>query len=123
MFHKIINTSKPSFIADKLDDLKISRGTRSGRMYMLPNYKLSVSKESFLYRSVQLFNRLPEEIQLEENVKLFKRKLFEWIQFNIEAKPSSRFPTLPRGLYSQPLRHQQAMHQDNDIRRYFNRII
>ena len=48
MFHKIINTSKPSFIAYKLDNLKISCGTRSGRMYMLPNYKLSVRKESFL---------------------------------------------------------------------------
>ena len=122
LIHRILHTSKPTYISKKISNLKNSLVTRSGAKYYLPNYKLSVSRESFLYQGIKLFNKLPPDIQKEENMKLFKRETEAWIKSNIDPKPLQRFLPLPRGFCHHHQEPQQRNHPNNDIRRYFNVI-
>ena len=80
---KSIVNHEPAYLADKL---KCS--PRNSNILLPPNYKLSVSRNGFFYRTVILFNNLPVDLQVRMDPKEFKRRAKAWIMENIPAKPS-----------------------------------
>ena len=80
---KSIVNHEPAYLADKL---KCS--PRNSNILLPPNYKLSVSRNGFFYRTVILFNNLPVDLQVRMDPKEFKRRAKAWIMENISAKPS-----------------------------------
>ena len=61
--------------------------TRIKTYVTLPKVSLSASREGFIYRAAKLINKLPESVWKESSVRLFKKKLYEWVKMNISVKP------------------------------------
>ena len=80
---KSIINQEPAYLANKL---KCSN--RNANLILPPNYKLSVSRNGFFYRTAILLNNLPIDLQLRMDPKEFKRRAKAWIMENIPAKPS-----------------------------------
>ena len=75
---KILQSKEPVYLYEAL---KSSR-PRSQDVSKV-NYKLRISRESFLYQASKLYSLLPEEIQILENPKEFKKKSKAWVSSNI----------------------------------------
>ena len=84
------------------------------------------SREGFVYRGVKLYNCIPSILRQEKDIKIFKKQIVKWVCENIEVKPTSRFPALPRGRVTPrvDMSGQQITGnpQINDITRYFQPI-
>ena len=86
MIHKIILTGKPDYLSARL---KV-RGSRiqDGSTFLAPiDASLGISRSSFLYRGIKLYNRLPEATRNLRKMSLFKAQLKKWILGNIDIKP------------------------------------
>ena len=59
----------------------------SDRILEVPKYRLSQSKEGFLYRGALLFNLLDIKIRKTETLQEFKAEVHRWVKDNIPAKP------------------------------------
>ena len=91
---KIIQSKKPTYIADKLNEKSRSmhlRG-REGGIHQ-PGYSLSISREGFIYRSASLFNMLDENLRNEEKLEKFKAGMRSLMKENILTKPKPTFST------------------------------
>ena len=72
MTHKIVQTRKPCYIADKMKPRPSQRRLRGGAgMLHMPQYKLSVSREGFIYRGAYVYNMLDEHIREEVDISKF----------------------------------------------------
>ena len=92
MTHKIVQSGEPSYIADKIKSKQTNARLRGGRGTLtVPPYKLSVSREGFIYRGAYLHNMLGVELRDEQNISCFKREAKEWVKWNISLKPKSHF--------------------------------
>ena len=91
MVFKIIHSSKPKYLADRM---KV-RSNLDGRrlpdrciaMLDVPKYNLSLSKEGFVVRGCLLLNKLPVSLRLENDLKRFKHGMVKWVSEHISAKP------------------------------------
>ena len=83
-----------------------------------PTRHLSISKESFIYRSAMILNKLPENIRNEKSMNKFKTKLKKWSVENILTKPKQKFPTIVMNTY--PMMHPNpvAHRLNEDIRQF-----
>ena len=86
MIKKIILSQKPVYLADKLVN-KSATGTRSDSTFEVSKPSLSLTRSSFLYRGIKLYNQLPEDLRKENNVTNFKKLSREWTKQNISVKP------------------------------------
>ena len=91
MVFKILQTSKPKYLAEKMK-VRTSQGERriphrSIGMLEARTANLSLSKESFIVRGSQLFNKLPVSLRLENDVIRFKQGMIKWVAENVRAKP------------------------------------
>ena len=90
--HKIVQSRKPGYIADKLKPRQSNRRLRGGAGVLnTPPYKLSLSREGFIYRGSILYNRMDEKIREEKDFVKFKKCSKEWIKKNISVKPKQFF--------------------------------
>ena len=51
------------------------------------NANLNVSRSSFFYRGIKLYNLLPRYIQNEQKIEKFEEELRKWTKLNISIKP------------------------------------
>ena len=79
-------SGKPSYLAELIQNT-ISRGTRSGNTIKQYKIRLEVVREGFLYRGIQLFNRIPDDLKMEDSMVKFKRNVKKWVEANIAVKP------------------------------------
>ena len=83
--HKIIQTGKPSALANKL--YQGSSRTRNGISIRL-EANLTLSRGAFLYRAAVLFSALPQNVREDTGTHSFKQKLRKWIKANVPVKPT-----------------------------------
>jgi hypothetical protein len=86
MLKKIILNKKPSYLADKLQ-IRPAIGARSASTIAPLDASLGITRSSFMYRGVKLFNQLPEDLRKLGKISLFKNGLKTWIKENISVKP------------------------------------
>ena len=55
----------------------------SGTIRQAPGNKLGISKLSWCWRSVEIFNTIPEHIRLETKLSDFKKKIKNWVELHI----------------------------------------
>ena len=93
--HKIVNSGKPTYIAQKMKTRVPSMKLR-GRLGSIQQAgcSLSITKEGFIYRGANLFNKISENLRNESEIKKFKSGAKTWVLKNIPIKPSSRHPHL-----------------------------
>ena len=84
---KIMKSKKPSYIAAKLIRTQNTRNTREKTVVNLPKYKLSSSREGFIYRSAVLLNRIGENACYSSKITDFKRAARKWVLENVKIKP------------------------------------
>ena len=87
MVNKVINTSKPSYLASRLN---IKKSTYGKKQQVISGIRqnLSITRGGFICRGSLLFNSLPEELRKEKNPKKFHEVVRTWVQKNIPAKPT-----------------------------------
>ena len=92
MVHKIVQNSKPAYLARRLKRRDLEGGRRlPGRMsgmLAVPRQSLSTTRAGFIARGSQLFNNLPVNLRLENNLSKFKIGTRKWITENIPARPT-----------------------------------
>ena len=86
MVQKIICTGKPDYLSKRI---KVREARVQGVSTLLApvDASLGVTRSSFIYRGVKLYNQLPEKIRKLRKLSLFKAQLKTWIQENIDVKP------------------------------------
>ena len=95
MTHKIVKSGKPGYIADKIKPRQLNRRLRGGAgLLNIPKYRLSLSREGFIYRGATLFNQLDENIREEKNTNHFKKITKAWIKENILVEPKQFCPSI-----------------------------
>ena len=89
MAYKIVNSRKPSYLAQKLQVVQQDRELRGNpRMINLPGYKLGISREGFLYRAASLLNMMDEKLRQEPKLETFKSEAKNWVKSKITVKPA-----------------------------------
>ena len=92
MMKKIVQSGKPAYIYDKIKPQQPHRPLRGGvGLLNLPNYKLSILREGFIYRGVYLYNSLEEHVRNELEISRFKEKCKGWVMQNVSVKPKPHF--------------------------------
>ena len=86
LMKRVLMSGKPSYLAELIQNT-ISRGTRSGNTIKQYKIRLEVVKEGFLYRGIQLFNRISDDLKMEDSMVKFKRNVKKWVEANIAVKP------------------------------------
>ena len=86
MLKRILQSGKPEYLASKLVTHN-SQDTRSGSTLLPARASLNLSKSSFIYRAIKLYNQLPEHIRQVDKITSFKKETKEWVKSNIQIKP------------------------------------
>ena len=87
---KIIHSSKPKYLYDKLkfDERNYLLRDGSNKLKRL-NYKLNQSREGFIYRAITLFNMLDQTLRQETIIRVFKKEARIWVEKNVRVKPKT----------------------------------
>ena len=91
MVHKVVQTSKPAYLARRMIPRNEDAGRLPGRMSGMlktPRQSLSTTRAGFVARGSQLFNNLPVNLRMEKNLSKFKSGIRNWIIENIPARPN-----------------------------------
>ena len=81
---KIIHSSKPKYLSDKLEFDERNYLLRDGiNKLKKVNYKLNQSREGFIYRAITLFNMLDQKLRQETNLRVFKSEARIWVEKNV----------------------------------------
>ena len=91
MVHKVIQTGKPEYIANKLEVVhgsELERRAWGGTSIRVPQCNLEVSRTAFIYSGANLCNSLTLSIREEKKTMVFKASVKKWIQENIGIKPN-----------------------------------
>ena len=87
---KIIHTSKPKYLSDKLEFDERNYLLRDGSNKLKKvNYKLNQSREGFIYRAITLFNMLDQKLRQETNLRVFKSEARIWVEKDVRVKPKT----------------------------------
>ena len=90
--YKIINSGKPSYIADRMQRIEAGLDLRGSKgKIRLVKRKLAITKEGFIYRASVILNNIDEDLRNEKSIKKFKTGIRRWVLENIPTKPSSKF--------------------------------
>ena len=88
---KTISSGKPKFSYDALHYHPASppRWPRRGNAYNCKrvDYRLSISRDSFMFRGSRLFNMIPSEVARAPSFKVFKREVRKWVSVNVPVQP------------------------------------
>ena len=85
---KIINTGKPKYSHELLKS-QIAKCPRLVNQHNCRrvDYKLSISRDSFIYRGSRLFNMIPASLAQSPNMKIFKKEAKSWVLKSIPLQP------------------------------------
>ena len=83
MTHRILQRKEPTRLYQALSDLKPAANRSRRHEFSKSRYKLSISRESFVYQAAKLFYSLPESTQNLENQREFKKRSRLWVDTNI----------------------------------------
>ena len=85
---KVLQREQPSYHLSRFLSTQREQhiGTRSRETPRI-DFKLSISRCSFFYRSSVLFSCLPTDLLKVEKLENFKRRLKEWVRRNISIAP------------------------------------
>ena len=117
---KIINSGKPSYLAQKLqqNNEKMALRGNLGTIHQ-KNKKLSIAKEGFIHRGASLMNKLDDNLRNETKLDKFKSGMKSWTKKNIAVKPRSKHPQIVSFKHPQTQpRPVQVANNPNDIRRF-----
>ena len=81
--HRIIQNKEPTRLYQALLEHKPTAERPRRQEFSQSRYKLSISKESFVYQAAKLYYSLPDLIQNLENPKIFKKKARMGVSTNI----------------------------------------
>ena len=84
---KVLQNKEPVYIYDALIQSRNSSDRTRAPTVFQPNYQLSTTRQSFMYRAQKLFNLLPENVSSSENPFIFKKAVKSGIKLNIPAMP------------------------------------
>ena len=86
--YKVLSTGMPDY-SFKLLKNNDARRHRTGTMNHCQriDYKLSISRDSHMYRCSRLFNMLPVDVTNAVNFNSFKKVVKPWVMANIPAQP------------------------------------
>ena len=84
---KVLQNKEPVYIYESLLQSRNSSDRTQASTDFHPNYNLSTTRQSFMYRAQKLFNLLPENVSSSENPLIFKKSVKPWIKLNIPAMP------------------------------------
>ena len=80
LLFRIRQSGKPQFLNEKMDGV-FKYNTRfavEGNLPLVGSLRTSVGSNSFLYRTIKLWNSLPPEIKMCDSLKSFKIKVHLW---------------------------------------------
>ena len=86
MVKRVLLSTKPAYIAERLK-MSPSQDTRSGSTIVPTPASLNLTRSSFLYRGIKLFNLLPEELRKMDEIISYKTETKQWIKNHIKIKP------------------------------------
>ena len=86
MVKKVISTSKPAYLARRLQVNNQDRDKVQGTI-TAASHILTITRGGFIVRGTQLFNSLPPPLRTEPDLKKFRGTLRTWVEQNIPAKP------------------------------------
>ena len=81
--HKILSTKEPVELFQAISNSRPSADRPRRIESSQTHYKLSISRESYLYQAVKLFFSLPENLQAIDKPEEFKKKSKAWVASNI----------------------------------------
>ena len=88
--HKVVISGSPSYLADRLKLKQPGDGVFPNRqLYTIdvPKVCLTLSRRTFIYRGVTLWNMLPLTMRQEKKTATFKNNLRKWVKSCIRPKP------------------------------------
>ena len=91
--YKIINSGKPSYLAQKLKQNRVGLRGHLGNIQQ-KNIKLSIAKEGFIHRGATLLNKLDGNLINETKLDKFKAGMKSWTKKNIAVKPRPKYPKI-----------------------------
>ena len=83
---KSLLKGRPCYFSGKLK-VKEQRNLRRNDYLEPINANLNVTRSSFFYRGVKLYNLLPRGLQEETSLNVFKRKVTSWVKSKVSIKP------------------------------------
>ena len=76
LLFKCISNIGPKYIRDLFSIRETSyKSRRKGVNLCIPKFNLNFVRNSFTYKSAQLWNKISEDVKLADNVNIFKSKL------------------------------------------------
>ena len=87
MVKKSLLSGLPGYFSEKLKINNKQVNLRRKEFLEPITANLNVSRSSFFYRGVKLFNSLPGHLQQETRIAVFKKEIKKWILENISIKP------------------------------------
>ena len=81
--YKILRKREPSFHLSRFSSRNDHHIRTRNQGLLRIDYKLSLSRCSYFYRSCRLYNLLPPDLVNIDKLTIFKRKLKEWVQCNV----------------------------------------
>ena len=91
IMYKVVKTGQPVNLARRFGvGPGGNQAVRAGRRLhnIRIDFTLSIARSSFIYRGAKLWNMLPIDIRTSNSVKIFKKKIKNWIKINISIHPS-----------------------------------
>ena len=92
MTYKILQTTKPVYISNKISQNENMTNLRNKRKTLnVPRMKLAQAREGFVNRAAVLYNKLDEGTRNSETITVFKRQTRQWVLKNILVKPQKGY--------------------------------
>ena len=63
----------------------VTHPTDSGTIRQIPGSKLGISKQGWCWKSVEVYNTLPNDLRMERKMPSFKKRLKDWIGLNVST--------------------------------------
>ena len=89
LLHKTLQNGSPLYLYQKITSngshLHNSRRAEAGslRQGLQSKSRLDLTRRGWCWRSLEQYNQLPSEIRNEHKMKIFKKKLQEWVNANV----------------------------------------
>ena len=90
LVYKFRQDRRPRYFCDKFNQ-EFSRETRlagEGGIRKITTLKRTLTQNSFIPRSIDIWNKLPQDTRQAKNLNIFKKRLKQWIIKNVPIQPS-----------------------------------
>ena len=102
LFYKIVNNLTPVYLKENLtfnENVRYQLRTTNSKQIKPYHCRLTIYKNSFFPQCIKLWNSLPENIILSENIFTFKKRIKEFIDKNIHRQTSTSLEHFHDGFF------------------------